>query len=241
MEVFWAWVLDHIGISSLVLVALLSALIEITPIKLNPWKAIKNFFTTPAATAKEITVIKTQINTLNTEIKHVKENSSKLEKLDNNIQQINTQISEVKTNTNKINELNAQIQQLNTHMDSINDYIYTVNTSIDNVNTQVDKIHLNLDTVNENIEEIENNLIKEQKERREAHIETFRLTILNFGDELQRDANNNIGREHFDQIIRIIDDYEKYCENHPDFPNNQCLMTIQYIKDVYKKRYFIAN
>ena len=105
MEVFWAWVLDHIGISSLVLVALLSTIIEITPIKLNPWKAIKNFFTTPAATAKEITVIKTQINTLNTEIK--KENSSKLEKLDNNIQQINTQISEVKTNTNKINELNA--------------------------------------------------------------------------------------------------------------------------------------
>ena len=69
-------------------------------------------------------------------------------------------------------------------MDSINDYICTVNTSIDNVNTQVDKIHLNLDTVNENIGEIENNLIKEQEKRREAHIETFRLAILNFGDEL---------------------------------------------------------
>ena len=80
MEVFWAWVLDHIGISSLVLVVLLSTLIEITPIKLNPWKAIKNFFIAPAATAKEITAIKTQINTLNTEIKNVKENSSKLEK-----------------------------------------------------------------------------------------------------------------------------------------------------------------
>ena len=59
MEVFWAWVLDHIGISSLVLVVLLSTLIEITPIKLNPWKAIKNFFIAPAATAKEITAIKT--------------------------------------------------------------------------------------------------------------------------------------------------------------------------------------
>ena len=69
-------------------------------------------------------------------------------------------------------------------MDNINDYIYTVNTSIDNVNTQVDKIHLNLDTVNGNIEEIENNLIKEQEKRREAHIETFRLAILNFGDKL---------------------------------------------------------
>lgn len=69
-------------------------------------------------------------------------------------------------------------------MDSINDYIYTVNNNVNSVNTQVDKIHLNLDTVNENIEEIENKLIKEQKERREAHIETFRLTILNFGDEL---------------------------------------------------------
>lgn len=241
MEVFWAWVLDHIGISSLVLVALLSTLIEITPIKLNPWKAVKNFFVAPATTAKEITVIKAKINTLNAEMTNVKTNSAKLEKLDTNIQQINAQISEVKTNTNKINELNAQIQQLNTHVDDINDCINTVNINIDNVNTQVAKIHSNLDTVNGHIAEVENKLTKERKERREAHIETFRLTILNFGDELQRDVNNNIGREHFDQIIRVIDDYEKYCETHPDFPNNQCLMTIQYIKDVYKKRYFIAN
>lgn len=107
MEVFWAWVLDHIGISSLVLVALLSTLIEITPIKLNPWKAVKNFFITPLTTAKEITVIKAKINTLNAEMTNVKTNSTKLEKLDANIQQIDTQISEVKTNTNKINELNA--------------------------------------------------------------------------------------------------------------------------------------
>lgn len=241
MEVFWAWVLDHIGISSLVLVALLSTLIEITPIKLNPWKAVKNFFITPLTTAKEITVIKAKINTLNAEMTNVKTNSTKLEKLDANIQQIDTQISEVKTNTNKINELNAQIQQLNTHVDDINDCIHTVNINIDNINTQVDKIHSNLDTVNDHIAEVENKLTKERKERREAHIETFRLTILNFGDELQRDVNSNIGREHFDQIIRVIDDYEKYCETHPEFPNNQCLMTIQYIKDVYKKRYFSAN
>lgn len=107
MEVFWAWVLDHIGISSLILVALLSTLIEITPIKLNPWKAVKNFFIAPLTTAKEITVIKAKINTLNTEITNVKANSTKIEKLDTNIQQINAQISEVKTNTNKINGLNA--------------------------------------------------------------------------------------------------------------------------------------
>lgn len=241
MEVFWTWVLDHLGISSIILVALLSTLIEITPIKLNPWKAIKNFFIAPANTAKEITVIKTKINTLNTEMSTVKENSAKLAKLDANIQQINTEISDVKTNTNKINELNAQIQQLNTHVDNINDCIHTVNTNIDTINTQVDKIHSNLDNVNGHISEVENKLTRERKERREAHIETFRLTILNFGDELQRDVNNNIGREHFDQIIKVIDEYEKYCDTHPEFPNNQCLMTIQYIKDVYKKRYFNAN
>lgn len=241
MEVFWTWVLDHLGISSIILVALLSGLIEIAPIKLNPWKAIKNFFVAPVATAKEMTAIKTKINTLNAEMTNVKENFTKLEKLDNNIQQINTQISEVKTNTNKINELNVQIQQLNTYVDNINNCIHTVNTNIDNVNAQIDKIHSNIDNVNDNIAEVENKLIKERQERREDHIETFRLTILNFGDELQRDINNNIGREHFDQIIRVIDDYEKYCDTHPDFPNNQCLMTIQYIKDVYKKRYFIAN
>lgn len=52
MEEFWNWVCQHAGISSTIVIILLTAFIQITPIKLNPWTAIYNFFTAPAKTLK---------------------------------------------------------------------------------------------------------------------------------------------------------------------------------------------
>lgn len=41
-------------------------------------------------------------------------------------------------------------------------------------------------------------------------------------------------KEHFDQILRDITNYEQYCKDHPRFENNTTVLTSQRIKDIYE-------
>ena len=59
-----------------------------------------------------------------------------------------------------------------------------------------------------------------------------RTHILRFGDELLHDVHHS--KEHFEQIIREIDTYEAYCEQHPDFENNTTVITTKLILDTYQ-------
>lgn len=61
-----------------------------------------------------------------------------------------------------------------------------------------------------------------------------RARILRFGDEVLHDSQHS--KDHFDQTLRDIDTYEKYCRSHPDFENNITELTNQRIKEVYMKR-----
>lgn len=61
-----------------------------------------------------------------------------------------------------------------------------------------------------------------------------RARILRFGDEVLHGGEHT--KEHFDQILRDIDAYEKYCGDHPDFSNNVTGLTSERIKHVYMKR-----
>ena len=38
----------------------------------------------------------------------------------------------------------------------------------------------------------------------------------------------------FDQILRDITTYERYCDNHPNFENNNKVLTSKRIKDIYE-------
>ena len=57
--------------------------------------------------------------------------------------------------------------------------------------------------------------------------------IMRFGDEILHDIRHS--KEHFDQILLDITNYEAYCEQHPKFKNNIAAATIQQIKAVYQK------
>ena len=61
-----------------------------------------------------------------------------------------------------------------------------------------------------------------------------RARILHFNNELLRDIDHT--KEEFTEVIREIDAYEKYCKEHPDYPNNRAVMAIENIRDVYKER-----
>ena len=60
-----------------------------------------------------------------------------------------------------------------------------------------------------------------------------RTEILRFGDELY--INTRHTKERFNQILSDITKYEKYCSAHPDFQNDQAVMTITNIKETYQK------
>ena len=61
-----------------------------------------------------------------------------------------------------------------------------------------------------------------------------RTRILRFGDECLHGDRHS--KEHFDQILRDITEYETYCDKHPDFKNNMAVLTIASIKSNYQER-----
>ena len=57
--------------------------------------------------------------------------------------------------------------------------------------------------------------------------------VLRFGDELLHDVRHT--KEHFDDVLRDITEYEKYCLEHPEFENDQMHITAEHIKETYHK------
>ena len=61
-----------------------------------------------------------------------------------------------------------------------------------------------------------------------------RVRILRFADEMQEDRRHS--KDSWDQCLSDITNYEKYCETHPDFKNNQTAATVTYIQKGYAER-----
>lgn len=62
---------------------------------------------------------------------------------------------------------------------------------------------------------------------------TCRARILRFGDECLHGEQHT--KDHFDQTLRDIAVYERYCEEHPEFENNVTEMTSDRIKEIYRR------
>lgn len=65
-------------------------------------------------------------------------------------------------------------------------------------------------------------------------IKNCRVRILRFVDEIGHGLKHS--KEHFDQIMRDVDQYERYCDTHADFENNVTTISIARIKHVYVSR-----
>ena len=64
--------------------------------------------------------------------------------------------------------------------------------------------------------------------------ESHRARILHFNNELLRDIDHT--HEEFREVLSEIDDYEAYCDEHPDYPNSRAVLAIENIREVYKER-----
>lgn len=61
-----------------------------------------------------------------------------------------------------------------------------------------------------------------------------RARILHFNNELLRDIDHT--KEEFIEVLAEIDAYERYCNEHPEYPNNRAVLAIENIQEVYKER-----
>lgn len=73
--------------------------------------------------------------------------------------------------------------------------------------------------------------ISRQIEENEA--KGARRRILRFSDELTQEIRHT--KDYFDDVLADIDMYERYCEDHPKFPNNRTLMAETAIKATYQQ------
>lgn len=82
----------------------------------------------------------------------------------------------------------------------------------------------------------------EARERLETHIVTdekreadhCRTRILHFNNEILREIPHT--KEEFNEVLKDIDDYERYCHTHPDYANGRAVHAIANIGRVYDER-----
>jgi len=87
--------------------------------------------------------------------------------------------------------------------------------------------------LNEKMDEIEKGqkVISEKIDINE--VKSARRHILRFNDELLDNIRHT--KEYFDDVLSDCDTYDKYCQSHPDFPNNRTKFAEENIKRAYQK------
>lgn len=95
------------------------------------------------------------------------------------------------------------------------------------LNGAIKELSNKIDTVNSSLTEI-------KKESSADRATSNRYRILRFDDEIRHDEKHT--KEHFDQILDDITEYENYCGTHPDYKNNKAVLAIKNIKRVYENR-----
>lgn len=88
-----------------------------------------------------------------------------------------------------------------------------------------------LDTMQQCQTETREKLDKHIKDDDERNANLLRTQILRFNDELVHDKRHT--KEHFDEILKTIRDYEDYCKAHTDYKNSVCVHAIANINRVY--------
>ena len=87
------------------------------------------------------------------------------------------------------------------------------------------------DSIGEKIDKL-TEMVKEVSDRVDSSSATnARTRVLRFDDELINGVHHS--REYFQQTLEEIDTYETYCQKHPEFKNNACVLAIEHIRRVY--------
>lgn len=97
-----------------------------------------------------------------------------------------------------------------------------------------DELAKSIRDLGDKIDATNDTLAEMQLKSKRNYATTCRYRILRFNDELlERDKLHT--KEHFDQVLEDIDDYEDYCRRDPDYKNSKAVMAIEHIRQVYYK------
>ena len=83
------------------------------------------------------------------------------------------------------------------------------------------------------IDAIDQKVVSLEEKSDERNADSCRSQILRFGDEILHGVPHS--KEHYDDILRLITEYENYCADHPKYMNNVAVATIKHIKHMYEK------
>lgn len=90
-----------------------------------------------------------------------------------------------------------------------------------------------LDDIKKELNLLSNKMTIMEEKNDEQDAKTARARILQFNDELLNDVKHS--KESFDDTLAYLDDYEKYCREHPLFKNHRTVAAEENIKRCYAK------
>lgn len=88
-----------------------------------------------------------------------------------------------------------------------------------------------LDAMQQRLEEMQKKLDEHVITDDDREARSWRTQILRLNDELIHGVRHT--KEHFDEMLDIVHDYEGYCQKHKNFPNGKCVHAIDNINRVY--------
>ena len=101
-----------------------------------------------------------------------------------------------------------------------------------------EELNQNITEVSKKVDELEAKVETIECEFDEDNAKQNRRRILRFADECRRSEKHS--EEHFTEMIEgDVKAYKNYCKNHPEFENDKCVMSIEFIEDAYK--YCMSN
>ena len=108
---------------------------------------------------------------------------------------------------------------------------------ISNLKTKMDEeigtLKTEVSGIDQKVKDIKKDVADIREEAKEREATNRRTRILEFGDEILHGVDYS--KEHFDQILIDITEYEHYCDDHPHYMNHVASATIKHIKNVYQK------
>lgn len=97
---------------------------------------------------------------------------------------------------------------------------------------EIGKLNNKVDNIDNKVDVLDNKMNEHEEQDKRDKILAKRKDILEFADEIYNQKFHS--KEHFEEILSLIDDYEDYCNEHDNFENNKAVIAIQRVKEVYK-------
>lgn len=94
------------------------------------------------------------------------------------------------------------------------------------------ELYEKLDSLEAKVEDLDERVRSHEDQRDEQEAIGRRRRILRFADECRKNEKHSL--EHFNEILDDISAYKTYCEEHPKFKNDKCVISVEFVEKAYK-------